>query len=91
MSLKGKQLSLMAKIIALVFVIICFVVMVVTGVDIPIDDAIKVAIFAALVFSPVDISLWIENFQGNRHRKTIPDDGKSDEEVANESSSINIS
>lgn len=76
MELKGKTLSLLSKILAVVFVLVCFFVSVVTRIPIPIDDTIKVAVFVALVFSPVDVSLWIQNFFGARHRKTIPADGK---------------
>ncbi|MDE5899334.1 MAG: hypothetical protein K2H09_08755 [Treponemataceae bacterium] len=76
MELKGKTLSLLSKVLALVFVIVCFVVSVVARIPIPIDDTIKVAVFVALVFSPVDVSMWIQNFFGSRPRKTIPDDGK---------------
>lgn len=77
MELKGKTLSLLAKILAIVFVIACFVVSLVTRIPIPMDDTIKVAVFVALVFSPVDVSMWIQNFFGTR--KTIPNDGKDDD------------
>ena len=77
MELKGKTLSLLAKILAIAFVIACFIVSLVTRIPIPMDDTIKVAVFVALVFSPVDVSMWIQNFFGTR--KTIPDDGKDDD------------
>lgn len=60
MELKGKQLSLAAKIAAVVFVLLCFAVMLITKIVIPINDVIKIGVFIALVFSPVDISLWLE-------------------------------
>ncbi len=60
MELKGKQLSLGAKLAAVFFVLLCFAVMLVTKTPIPMNDVIKVGIFIALVFSPVDISLWLE-------------------------------
>lgn len=60
MELKGKQLSLGAKLAAVFFVVLCFVVMLVTKIVIPMNDVIKIGIFIALVFSPVDISLWLE-------------------------------
>ena len=80
MELKGKQLSLGAKIAAVIFVLLCFVVMLFSQIEMPMTDVISVGIFIALVFSPVDISLWIENFMGKKyHRKTIPSDGKDDD------------
>lgn len=79
MELRGKTLSLLAKILAIVFVIACFIVSLVTRIPIPMDDTIKVAVFVALVFSPVDVSMWIQNFFGTR--KTIPDDGKDDDDA----------
>lgn len=79
MELKGKTLSLLAKILAIVFVVACFIVSVLTKIPIPMDDTIKVAVFVALVFSPVDVSMWIQNFFGTRHCKTIPDDGKDND------------
>lgn len=78
MEFKGKTLSLLSKVLALAFVMVCFIVSVLTGVEIPVDDTIKVAVFVALVFGPVDVSLWIQNFFGTRHCKTVPDDGKGD-------------
>lgn len=62
MALKGKQLSLISKLLALLFVFACFGLKVFAKIEIPINDAIKVALFAALIFAPVDISLWIETF-----------------------------
>lgn len=72
MELKGKQLSLGAKLGAIFFVLLCFVVMIVCKVAIPIDDALKVGIFIALVFSPVDVSLWIEKFFVRRDSDNLP-------------------
>lgn len=77
MDLKGKQLSLFSKIVAVVIVIMCLTVNAVTSFVIPMDDAIKAAVFVALAFSPVDVSMWINNYVV-RYRKTIPDDGKDD-------------
>jgi len=77
MDLKGKQLSLASKIVAVVIVIICLTVNAVTPFTVPMDDAIKAAVFVALAFSPVDVSMWINNY-GAWHRKTFPDDGKDD-------------
>ena len=60
MELKGKQLSLGAKLASVFFVLLCFVVMLIIKTPIPMNDVIKVGTFIALVFSPVDISLWLE-------------------------------
>lgn len=62
MALKGKQLSLISKLLALLFVFVCFGLKVFAKIEIPINDTIKVALFAALIFAPVDISLWMETF-----------------------------
>jgi hypothetical protein len=62
MILKGKQLSLGSKILAVLFLFLCFAISIFTEIKISIDDAIKIALFMALVFSPVDISLWMETF-----------------------------
>lgn len=72
MELKGKQLSLSAKIAAIVFVLLCFVVMITTKIVIPIDDVIKIGAFIALVFSPVDISLWLEKLPFSRKPQFFP-------------------
>jgi hypothetical protein len=83
MELKGKQLSLWSKLGALFFLLACFALIVFAKIQFAVDDAIKVSIFIALLFSPVDISLWLEKFSpGTFHRKTIPADGKGDEAVS---------
>jgi hypothetical protein len=80
MNLKGKQLSLLSKILALVFVLICFTITIVTHIPIQINDVIKVALFIALIFTPIDVSFWLEKIFWPVHKRTIPDDGKSDSE-----------
>jgi hypothetical protein len=74
MILKGKPLSLLSKLLAVFFVLLCFCVNVFTSFNIPMDDVIKVALFMALVFSPVDISLWMETFAGIRGKPVSPGD-----------------
>ena len=75
MTLKGKPLSLLSKLLALVFVLFCFCVNIFTDFKIPMNDVIKVAIFMALVFSPVDVSLWMEAFAGIRQRvENVPEE-----------------
>ena len=71
MELKGKQLSLWAKIIAIVFLLVCFAVSIFTGVVVPINDAIKVSLFVALLCcSPVDVSFWLEKMFGKKDTGT---------------------
>lgn len=69
--IKGKPLSLLSKLLALVFVLFCFCVNIFTSFKIPMNDVIKVAIFMALVFSPVDVSLWMEAFAGIRQKRWV--------------------
>lgn len=76
MELKGKQLSLGSKLAAVVFVLLCFMVTLVTGIEIPVNDTIKIGLFMALIFAPVDISLWFETLSAcfgiARRRKRMP-------------------
>ena len=76
MELKGKQLSLGAKIAAVIFVLLCFAVMLTTKIVIPINDVIKIGTFIALVFSPVDISLWLSQY-GKCFKNTVADIAKT--------------
>lgn len=62
MKLKGKQLSLSSKMLAVFIACTALFMEIITGVTIPMNDVIKVSLFVALVFSPVDISLWVETF-----------------------------
>lgn len=62
MKLKGKQLSLFSKMLAVFITCTALFMEIITGVTIPMNDVIKVSLFVALVFSPVDISLWVETF-----------------------------
>lgn len=81
MELKGKTLTLAAKIVAALFVLLCFGLITVFGFNIEIDNVIKIGIFIALLFSPVDVSLWLQTFfsgLSNTRNKTFPDDGKSE-------------
>lgn len=87
MELKGKKLSQFAKIIAACIVILALIAnaighMVRYGYVVPIDDAIKAALFIALIFAPIDISIWLDIFTGWLPRKTIPADGKDEDENA---------
>lgn len=81
MRLKGKQLSLFSKLLAVLIVVGALFLKIITENPIPMDDVIKASLFVALVFSPVDVSLWVETFFqafGGRRDKILPCD---DDEV----------
>lgn len=61
--LKGKQLTLLAKIYAAIVVTIALALKI-AGVfpQLNIDEVIKGAIFIVVIFAPVDVSLWLEKF-----------------------------
>jgi hypothetical protein len=70
MELKGKPLTLGTKILAVVIVLVGLVMKATVAPDLNIDDVIKSAAFAVLVFSPIDVSLWLENiFQKRSSRR----------------------
>lgn len=60
--MKGKELSLWSKVFAAVFVLVAFVLSAIFKWDVAAWDIVQVGIFLALVFSPVDVSLWLEKF-----------------------------
>lgn len=60
--MKGKQLSLWAKIAAGVFVVVASVLAWIFGWQVDEWSIIQVGMFLALVFSPVDVSLIAEKF-----------------------------
>jgi hypothetical protein len=59
--LKGKPLSLGAKIIGAFIAVTALVMKATVSKDLDIDAAIKVAAFVVLVFAPVDVSMWMRN------------------------------
>ena len=61
MELKGKQLSLGAKIIGALIALIGLGVKALWAPDLSYDDVLKAAAFVVLIFTPVDVSLWLEN------------------------------
>jgi hypothetical protein len=61
MELKGKPLSLGAKILGCGIAIGALALKATTSPGLDIDAALKVAAFAVLVFAPVDVSMWIKN------------------------------
>jgi len=61
--MKGKDLSLISKAFAGVFVLVAFLLNAAFGWGVAVWDIIQVGVFLALVFSPVDVSLWLEKFR----------------------------
>lgn len=61
MELKGKPLSLGAKIIGALIALVGLGVKAIWAPNLPYDDVLKAAAFVVLIFTPVDVSLWLEN------------------------------
>lgn len=61
--MKGKELSLFSKILAGVFVVVAWILSAVFRWEVATWDIIQIGIFMALIFSPVDVSLWLEKFK----------------------------
>jgi hypothetical protein len=61
MELKGKPLSLGAKILGAVIAVSALVMKATISPGMDIDAAIKVAAFVVLVFAPIDVSMWMNN------------------------------
>jgi hypothetical protein len=59
--LKGKPLSLGAKIIGALIAVSALVMKATVAPLLDIDAAIKVAAFVVLVFAPIDVSMWMKN------------------------------
>jgi hypothetical protein len=59
--LKGKPLSLGAKITGAVIAVTALVMKATVSPSLDIDAAIKVAAFVVLVFAPIDVSMWMKN------------------------------
>jgi hypothetical protein len=66
MELKGKSLSLGAKILGCVIGVGALVVKATVSPGLDIDAAIKVAAFVVIVFAPVDMSMIFGNIFGTR-------------------------
>jgi hypothetical protein len=64
MELKGKPLSLGAKILAVVIAIGALALKATISPQLDIDAALKTAAFVALIFAPIDVSLVISNILG---------------------------
>jgi hypothetical protein len=61
MELKGKPLSLGAKILGAVIAIGALALKATVSPMLDIDAAIKTAAFVVLVFAPIDVSMWMKN------------------------------
>ena len=64
--------------IAAVLIVIAALVVnaIVSKIVVPIDDAVKVALFVLLAGLPIDVSMWLKIVLGFFHVKVIPSDGK---------------
>jgi hypothetical protein len=70
--LKGKQLSLGAKILAAVIAIGALVLKALVSPGLSIDDSLKVAAFVAVLFATVDVSMILGNILGTRPHNLNP-------------------
>jgi hypothetical protein len=64
MELKGKPLSLGAKILGAVIAITSLMLKATVSPGLDIDSALKVAAFVVIVFAPVDVSMVMGNIFG---------------------------
>ena len=64
--LKGKPLSLGAKILGVIIAVGALVLKALVSPELDIDAAIKVAAFVVIVFAPVDLSIIFGNIFGTR-------------------------
>ncbi len=60
MELKGKPLSLGAKILGALIAVAGLALKATIAPDMPIDAVLKVAGFGVVIFASVDVSLWLE-------------------------------
>lgn len=77
MEFKGKPLSLGSKLFAVFFVLLCFFLLAFGVFDknsITVWDILAVGIFLALAFSPVDLSLMLQNWPVMRGFPLSPQD-----------------
>jgi hypothetical protein len=68
MELKGKPLSLGAKLLGVVIAVGALALKATISLELDIDAAIKVAAFVVLVFAPVDLSMVMSNIFSNNHK-----------------------
>lgn len=67
MELKGKPLSLAAKLAGALIVLLALGLKAFNLTPaITMDDAIKAAAFVVVIFAPIDVSIWIQHVFGRR-------------------------
>jgi len=64
--LKGKPLSLGAKIVGALIALLGLTAKIGPAPELDIDAVLKVAAFVVLIFASVDVSLWLENIFGKK-------------------------
>lgn len=64
--MKGKTLSLASKILAGVIVLVLSILKGFKFVELEMGDIVLLGIFFALLFSPIDISIWLDKFTTNK-------------------------
>jgi hypothetical protein len=74
--LKGKPLSLGAKIVGAFIAVLALVMKATVSPALDIDAAIKVAAFVVIIFAPVDLSLIFGNILGTRNSGAAGGGGK---------------
>jgi hypothetical protein len=70
MELKGKPLSLAAKILGAFIAVGSLVLKATISPALDIDAAIKVSAFVVLVFAPIDLSMVMSNIFAGNHKST---------------------
>lgn len=67
MQLKGKPLTLGAKLAGCLMVLIGLLLIALDLAGaLTMDDILKAAAFLVFVFAPIDVSLWIETWRGSK-------------------------
>jgi len=87
MELKGKQLSLGAKALAGVFVLVAFALLALGIFDansVKTTDVLLVGLFLAFIFGPVDVSLVVKTFMENLPSKRLVPGAKTGEDADGE-------
>jgi predicted phage tail protein len=71
MELKGKPLSLGAKVLGVIIAVGALVLKATISPSLDIDAAIKVAAFVVLVFAPIDLSMVMSNIFSKGRETTV--------------------
>jgi len=75
MELKGKQLTLGAKVLAAIVVLVAFALLglgIFDARSVSTTDIVMVGLFIAFIFGPVDVSLMVKTFMENLPSRRIP-------------------